>query len=77
MRRFYGLVEKITGKRPEDMGVGYFTDAARFSPALKAPFIICGPGNPSLNHKKDEWVEVGKLVESARIYTLTAIELLT
>jgi len=77
VKRFYELVEEITAERPEDRGVGYFTDAARFTPALNAPFIICGPGNPSLNHKKDEWVEIVKLVDAARIYTLTATEFLT
>jgi acetylornithine deacetylase/succinyl-diaminopimelate desuccinylase-like protein len=38
--------------------------------------VICGPGNPRLNHQTNEWVETAKLVEAANIYILTAIEFL-
>jgi succinyl-diaminopimelate desuccinylase len=77
VQRFYDVVAEVTGKRPEPKGVGYYTDAVEFVPALKAPFVICGPGNPKLNHQTNEWVEVAKLMDSAKIYTLTAVELLT
>lgn len=77
VQRFYDVVAEVTGKRPEPKGVGYYTDAVEFVPALKAPFVICGPGNPKLNHQTNEWVEVAKLIDSTKIYTLTAVELLT
>ena len=76
VKKFFDIVSRITGKKPSAKGVGYFTDAAKFVPALGAPFIICGPGNPKLNHKVDEWVEIEKMVESTRIYIQTAMELL-
>jgi acetylornithine deacetylase/succinyl-diaminopimelate desuccinylase-like protein len=43
---------------------------------LNIPFIICGPGNPKLNHQTNEWIDIRNMVESARIYTLAATELL-
>lgn len=76
VQRLYGIVNEVTGRWPEPKGVGYYTDAVEFVPALKAPFVICGPGNPRLNHQTNEWVETAKLVEAANIYILTAIEFL-
>jgi acetylornithine deacetylase/succinyl-diaminopimelate desuccinylase-like protein len=38
--------------------------------------IICGPGDARLAHQPDENVEVFKLVQAAKIYTLAAARLL-
>lgn len=57
-------------------GVGFFTDAVKFAPALRAPFAVCGPGDPTLNHRSNEWVEIRRLEESVRIYTIAALEYL-
>jgi len=76
VQRLYGIVNEVTGRRPEPKGVGYYTDAVEFVPALKIPFVICGPGNPKLNHQTNECVEIEKLVEAVKIYILTAIEFL-
>jgi len=77
VQRLYGIVNEVTGRRLEPKGVGYYTDAVEFVPALKIPFVICGPGNPKLNHQTNECVEIEKLVEAVKIYILTAIEFLT
>ena len=77
VQKLYGIANEVTGRWPEPKGVGYYTDAVEFVPALKAPFVICGPGNPRLNHQTNEWVETAKLVEAVKIYILTAIEFLT
>ena len=58
------------------MGVGYFTDAVKLVPVLDAPFAVCGPGNPRLNHQADEWVAIDKLMDSAKIYALAGAEYL-
>ncbi|MBW1817214.1 MAG: M20 family metallopeptidase [Deltaproteobacteria bacterium] len=77
LAKLFKIAAEINGKAQEEpKGVGYFTDAVKFSPALGAPFAICGPGNPSLNHKADESVEIGRLIDSARIYTMAAAEYL-
>jgi len=39
--------------------------------------IICGPGDAELAHQPNEYVEVAKLVEAAKIFALAAVRLLT
>ena len=55
----------------------FATDGSVFVPAYDAPMVICGPGLPEKAHQPNEYVEISKLVESARIYTLAALDLLT
>ncbi|MBN1537741.1 MAG: M20 family metallopeptidase [Anaerolineales bacterium] len=76
VQRFSNIVENVTKIYPEPKGAGYYTDAVGLVPAYKAPFIICGPGNPDLNHQVNEWVDISKMKDSAIIYTLTALEFL-
>jgi len=63
------IVADITGELPIPKGVNYYTDAATLAPAFKAPMIICGPGHPGLAHQPNEYVEIEKLVQAAKIYT--------
>jgi succinyl-diaminopimelate desuccinylase len=77
VQRFYDVVAEVTGERPVPKGVNYYTDAVVFAPALKAPMIICGPGDAKLAHQPNEYVEVEKMVEAAKIFTLAAAQLLT
>ncbi len=74
--RFLDVVAEVTGKRPAVKGAGYGTDGKAFVPKLKAPYVICGPGNPTQNHQTDEWADVAKMVESVKIYLLTATRFL-
>jgi len=76
VQTFADVVAEVTGERPVLKGVRYYTDAVAFVPVLKAPMIICGPGDAKLAHQPDEHVEVSKLVDAARIYTLLAARLL-
>jgi succinyl-diaminopimelate desuccinylase len=76
VRCFAQVVEEVTGEKPVAKGVRYYTDAVAFVPVLKAPMIICGPGDARLAHQPDEHVEVSKLIEAAKIYTLAAARLL-
>jgi succinyl-diaminopimelate desuccinylase len=76
VQSFADVVAEVTGQRPVPKGVRYYTDAVAFVPALKIPMIICGPGDARLAHQPDEHVEVAKLIEAARIYTLAALSLL-
>jgi succinyl-diaminopimelate desuccinylase len=73
---FSDVVNEVTGERPVPKGARFYTDAVAFMPALKAPMILCGPGDPKLAHQPNEHVEVSKLIETAKIYTLAAIRLL-
>lgn len=77
LQMLFDIAARVNGrKQAGPKGVGYFTDAVKFVPELNAPFAICGPGNPGLNHQADEWVSIGKLIDSARIYALAAAEYL-
>ena len=76
VQSFADIVAEVAGKRPVPKGVRYYTDAVAFVPVLKAPMIICGPGDAKLAHQPNEHVEISKLVQAAKIYTLAAAKLL-
>jgi succinyl-diaminopimelate desuccinylase len=76
VQSFADVVAEVAGERPVPKGVRYYTDAVAFVPVLRAPMIICGPGDAKLAHQPNEYVEVSKLVQAARIYTLAAAKLL-
>jgi len=76
VQSFADVVAEVAGERPVPKGVRYYTDAVAFVPVLKAPMIICGPGDAKLAHQPNEHVEISKLVQAARIYTLAAAKLL-
>jgi len=70
------IIASVTGVTPTPKGVRYFTDAAVYAPVIPAPLIICGPGPAEMAHQPDEYVEVEKLKQAVRIYTLAAFRLL-
>ena len=70
------IVAETTGTRPLPKGVNYYTDGASLVPAFKAPMMICGPGLPGLAHQPNEYVEIEKLVQAAKIYTAATAKLL-
>jgi len=70
------VVAEVTGERPVLKGASYYTDGAALVRALRAPMIICGPGDPRLAHQPNEHVEVSNLVQAAKIFTLAAVRLL-
>lgn len=76
VQTFVNVVAEVTGKKPPMKGANYYSDAVVFVPVFKAPMIICGPGDARLAHQPNEHVEVSKLIETAKIYTLAAIRLL-
>ncbi len=69
---FHKVIREITGRPSVPQGTRYFTDGVVLVPALKAPLLICGPGIPGLAHQPNEYVEIDKLLDAVRIYTLAA-----
>ena len=67
----------VTGDTSVPTAATFATDGSVFVPAYDAPMVICGPGLPEKAHQPNEYVEISRLVESARIYTLAALDLLT
>lgn len=76
VQRFNTALAEVTGTPSELKGVRYYTDAAALVPALRAPMLICGPGEAGMAHQPEEFVAVDKLVEAARIYAWAAFQLL-
>ena len=76
VQKFSEVITGVTGEKPIPQGANYFSDAVAFVPALKTPMILFGPGDANLAHQPNENVEITKLVEAARIFTLAAAKLL-
>jgi succinyl-diaminopimelate desuccinylase len=76
VQKFSEVVTEMTGLKGVFKGANYFSDAVGFLPVLKLPLILFGPGEPGQAHQPNEHVEVAKLVEAARIFTVTAARLL-
>lgn len=73
---FFDIVAEVTGERPVPKGVRYYTDAVAFVPVLKTPMMICGPGDATLAHQPNEYVEISKLIQSVKIFTLAGARFL-
>ena len=69
-------VRAITGQPREPGGVSYFTDGTIIANALNVPMTIIGPADTWMTHQQDEYVEITRLVEAAKIFTLIAHRLL-
>jgi succinyl-diaminopimelate desuccinylase len=66
-----------TGREPVYGGVPGATDGT-FLWALKhIPIVTMGAGNRQVPHQKDEWVDLDQLVETVKIYALTALHYLS
>ena len=67
---------QISGRQPTFAGVPGATDGT-FLWALKAiPIVTMGAGDRQVPHQVDEWVDLDQLVDTARIYALTALHYL-
>jgi succinyl-diaminopimelate desuccinylase len=77
VQRFVQVRDEITGQRSQPGAATFATDGSVFVPAYQAPMVICGPGLPEKAHQPNEYVEIDKLVEAARIYTMAALAMLT
>ena len=70
------VVNEVKGINPCVAGAPYYTDASIFGPKMRIPILICGPGEPSLAHKSDEYVEISKILEATKIYALWSLRTL-
>ncbi|MCA1905910.1 MAG: M20/M25/M40 family metallo-hydrolase, partial [Desulfarculus sp.] len=69
VRDTWAVTAAITGRQPTPGGAPYFTDAAHLGPALgNPPCLILGPGEPDQAHQTDEWCDLERLDQAARIY---------
>lgn len=71
---FIKSVCKATGIH-ETQAAGFTTDGPHFE-KLKAPIIIFGPGDGTLCHKPDEYIEMAAIQQAQQLYTHIASEIL-
>ncbi len=62
----------VTGREPVWNGVPGATDGTFLSSWKKIPCLVNGPGPREVPHQPDEYIGIDELVESARIYVLSA-----
>jgi succinyl-diaminopimelate desuccinylase len=62
----------VTGREPVWNGVPGATDGTFLSAWKGIPCLVNGPGPRQVPHQVDEYVEIRELLESARIYVLSA-----
>ena len=68
---------QMSDKKPTYAGVPGATDGT-FLWALKSiPIVTMGAGDRQVPHQVDEWVDLDQLVETAKIYALTALHYLS
>lgn len=68
----YKAVEEITGKEPVWQGVPGATDGT-FLHLEGIPTIVIGAGDTHIPHHADEYVDIPELIETTKIYALTAM----
>jgi len=70
-------VANIIGKRPKPGGVSYFTDGTIIANSLNIPMVIIGPADTAMTHQPNEYVEIPKLIDAAKIFCLIALRTLS
>ena len=64
---------EVTGKQPVYAGVPGATDGTFLWALKNIPIVTMGAGDRQIPHQVDEWVDLDQLVETAKIYALTAL----
>jgi succinyl-diaminopimelate desuccinylase len=67
---------KLTQKKPEYAGVPGATDGTFLWSLKNIPIVTMGAGDRLVPHQVDEWVDLDQLIETAKIYALTALHYL-
>ena len=66
----------ITGKTPVYAGVPGATNGTFLWTVKNIPIVTMGAGDRQVPHQIDEWVDLDQLIETAKVYTLTALHYL-
>ncbi|MBD3192366.1 MAG: ArgE/DapE family deacylase [Candidatus Heimdallarchaeota archaeon] len=71
---FLEWANKIAAVPKEPIGLTYGTDAAALIPPKEIPFIIFGPGSPSVIHQTNECVAISELIDTTKIIGAVLID---
>ena len=63
----------VTGKKPVYNGVPGATDGTYLNKLKGIPIVTTGAGDRLIPHQADEYVEIDELVETTKLYALTAM----
>lgn len=66
----------ITGNKPVYAGVPGATDGTFLWAVKNIPIVTMGAGDRQVPHQIDEWVNLDQLIETAKVYALTALHYL-
>ena len=66
----------ITGKTPVYAGVPGATNGTFLWTVKNIPIVTMGAGDRQVPHQIDEWVDLDQLIETAKVYALTALHYL-
>jgi succinyl-diaminopimelate desuccinylase len=66
----------VSGRNPVYGGVPGATDGTFLWALRHIPIVTMGAGDRQVPHQKDEWVDLDQLVETVKIYALTALHYL-
>ena len=67
---------QVSGREPDFAGVPGATDGTFLWSLKDIPIVTMGAGDRQVPHQVDEWVDLDQLVDTARIYALTALHYL-
>jgi succinyl-diaminopimelate desuccinylase len=67
---------RVTGRQPVFAGVPGATDGTFLWALKQIPIVTMGAGDRQVPHQVNEWVDLDQLVDTARIYALTALHYL-
>ncbi len=77
VKKFQAAASKAVNRSIELKFMTFATEACIFVPKLNIPTIVIGPGDPKLAHQPNEYVDIGLMEEAARIYAVSAVDLLS
>jgi succinyl-diaminopimelate desuccinylase len=69
-------IRSVTGKTPQYAGVPGATDGTFLWVLKNIPIVTMGAGDRQIPHQINEWVDLDQLIETAKVYALTALHYL-
>jgi succinyl-diaminopimelate desuccinylase len=69
-------IRSLSGKKPIYAGVPGATDGTFLWAYKNIPIVTMGAGDRQVPHQIDEWVDLDQLIETAKVYALTALHYL-
>jgi len=69
-------IRSITDKKPVYAGVPGATDGTFLWALKNIPIVTMGAGDRQVPHQIDEWVDLDQLIETSKVYALTALHYL-